>query len=61
MAEFLAMGGYALYVWSSFAVTLIVLGGLAVASRRDLAAKERELEALQAASPHRQRKRSAAS
>ncbi len=29
MAEFLAMGGYAAYVWPSFAVTTFVLGGMA--------------------------------
>ena len=28
MADFLAMGGYALYVWSSFAVTAVLLGGV---------------------------------
>ncbi|MEL6200045.1 MAG: heme exporter protein CcmD [Pseudomonadota bacterium] len=27
MLEFLAMGGYALYVWSAFGVTLVVLAG----------------------------------
>ncbi len=26
-AEFWAMGGYALYVWGSFAVTLLCMGG----------------------------------
>jgi len=26
-SEFLAMGGYALYVWGSYAVTLVVLVG----------------------------------
>jgi heme exporter protein D len=30
-SEFLAMGGYALYVWGSYAVTLIVLIGEIVA------------------------------
>ena len=30
-SEFLAMGGYALYVWGSYAVTLIVLVGEIVA------------------------------
>ena len=31
MSEFLAMGGYALYVWGSYAVTLAVLVGEIVA------------------------------
>ena len=26
MAEFLAMGGYGAYVWSSYAITALVLG-----------------------------------
>ena len=30
-SEFLAMGGYALYVWGSYAVTLVVLVGEIVA------------------------------
>jgi heme exporter protein D len=35
-SEFLAMGGYALYVWGSYAVTLVVLIGeiVALAMRR---------------------------
>lgn len=30
VAEFLAMGGYALYVWPAYACFALVLGGLAV-------------------------------
>jgi heme exporter protein D len=35
-SEFLAMGGYALYVWGAYAVTLVVLIGeiVALAMRR---------------------------
>jgi heme exporter protein D len=47
MAEFLAMGGYAAYVWPAFAVTVLVLGGLAWhawATRRRL---RRALDALE--------------
>lgn len=39
MREFLAMGGYAGYVWPAFGVAALVLGGLAVqawAARRRL-------------------------
>lgn len=49
MGEFWAMGGYAAYVWPAFAVTILVLGGLAWqswASRRRL---RRALEALDTA------------
>ena len=45
MADFLAMGGYAAYVWPAFALTATILGGLAWHAwatrnrlRRDLAA-----------------------
>ena len=27
LSEFLSMGGYALYVWGSYGVTLVLLGG----------------------------------
>ena len=48
LASFLAMGGYAAYVWPAFALTLVVLGGLAVASVRTLRLRERQLRALEA-------------
>jgi heme exporter protein D len=34
MLEFLNMGGYALYVWTSYAVALVVLGGVVLWSAR---------------------------
>lgn len=46
MSEFLAMGGYAAYVWPSWGLTVLILGGLAVAyglkARSVAAALERE-------------------
>ena len=30
LAEFIAMGGYAVYVWSSFGVAALLLGGIAL-------------------------------
>jgi heme exporter protein D len=46
--EFLHMGGYALYVWISYGLTLAILGGVLVAPmlrhrrlRRDLDRRER--------------------
>ena len=44
---FLAMGGYAAYVWPAFAVTAIVMIGLLIVSARRLRADERTLELLQ--------------
>lgn len=32
MSEFFAMGGYGLYIWPCFLITLLVMGGLAVSS-----------------------------
>ncbi len=43
------MGGYAAYVWSAFAITAVVMGGLLAVSLRRLRAREAELEALRAA------------
>ena len=44
MYEFLAMSGYAAYVWPAFGFTVVVLGGLWWLSWRQLRASERELE-----------------
>ena len=43
---FLAMGGYAVYVWPAFAVTALVLGWLVVDSLRRLRRAEAGLAAL---------------
>jgi heme exporter protein D len=34
MSEFFAMGGYGFYVWSSYAVTFVLLGAEVVMLRR---------------------------
>ncbi|MFQ5784542.1 MAG: heme exporter protein CcmD [Alphaproteobacteria bacterium] len=51
IGDFLAMGGYAVFVWSAFAVAAVVMAGLLAASRRSLRARETELEALRRARP----------
>lgn len=48
MSEFLAMGGYAAYVWSAFAIAFVLMAGLFVQSRRAARRGEVELEALRA-------------
>lgn len=48
MSEFLAMGGYAAYVWSAFAIALVLMVGLFVQSRQAARRTEIELEALRA-------------
>ena len=41
LAHFLAMGGYAVFVWPAYGLALVVLGGLALASiRRHRAAQQ---------------------
>lgn len=42
MIDFLAMGGYAAYVWSAFAIATALMGGLFLQSRR--AARQRDAE-----------------
>ncbi len=42
------MGGYAVFVWPSFIVTLALMLVLAVVSRRSLGASQRNLAALEA-------------
>jgi heme exporter protein D len=47
MSDFLAMGGYAAFVWPAYGVALVALGGLLVQSLRQYRARQRELERLQ--------------
>jgi heme exporter protein D len=51
LTEVLAMGGYAAFVWPSYAFALVVLAGLALASRRQLTRTEARLRELEAAKP----------
>jgi heme exporter protein D len=43
--QFLAMGGYARFVWPAFGLALIVLGGLLVESLVTYKRRQRELAA----------------
>ena len=50
LAEFLAMGGYAAYVWPSFGLTLILLiHNVRAARRHHASAREQALRRLDAA------------
>lgn len=49
VSEFLAMGGYARFVWPAFAVAAVIMVGLLVLSRRGLRANEMMLRRLQTA------------
>ncbi len=46
MSEFFAMGGYAGFVWSAYAVAAAVMTGLLVQTLRSLRARTAELESL---------------
>lgn len=46
MQGFLAMGGYAAYVWPAFAVTLVAMGGMFAVSWRQARRLEIELRKL---------------
>ncbi len=47
-SEFLAMGGYAGFIWPAYLIAAAVLIGLLVASRRSLKSAEAALLALEA-------------
>lgn len=49
MAEFFSMGGYGPYIWSSFAIALVVMLGIALQSWFDLRTQKRLLAELEAA------------
>jgi heme exporter protein D len=49
VAEFLAMGGYAAYVWSAFGFALVVMAALFAQSWRAARSRERELIELRSA------------
>jgi heme exporter protein D len=55
LTQYLAMGGYAAFVWPAYAVALVVLGGLAVQSLRAYRRNLRQLETLQRGQPARRR------
>jgi len=57
MTEFFAMGGYAPYVWSSYGLTVLVLGGLLLASLRSLRQSEKLLKAVEGSMAGRRRRR----
>jgi heme exporter protein D len=47
MSGYLAMGGYADFVWPAYAIALVVLGGVTVQSWRRYRASRRALDDLQ--------------
>jgi heme exporter protein D len=60
MDSFLAMGGYAAFVWPAYGVTLVILAGLLVASWRGLRAREAELQLAESAAAEQRPRRARA-
>ena len=48
MSEFMSMGGYGVYIWSSYGVATVVLGGLLIASLRNMRRSEATVKSLRA-------------
>jgi heme exporter protein D len=59
MADFFAMGGHAVYVWSAYAVAAAVLIAMLAATLVGLRRREALLRALEDAHPRRRRGRQA--
>ena len=59
MNEFFHMGGYAVYVWSAYGVTALLLLGLIVWTFITLKQCDQELVNLESLSPRRRRRNSA--
>lgn len=57
MSGFLSMGGYAGYVWPAYALTLVVLGALCVATVSSLRRKQKTLDQLQSSVRSARRRR----
>jgi len=55
LGAFLAMGGYADYVWPAYAAAAIMLGGLAAWSIAGYRRTQRELNVLQRSAPKARR------
>jgi heme exporter protein D len=53
LSDFLSMGGYAVFVWPAYGVTIVVMAGLVVQSLRRYRRNQRELEELQRDRPRR--------
>ncbi len=58
---FFDMGGYAAFVWPCFGLTALVMLGLLATTLRDLRARERRLQQLEAQRPARRRRGAEAS
>jgi heme exporter protein D len=56
VTAFFEMGGYAAFVWPSLGLTAAIIGGLLVATLRQLRQRQRRLAELEAAGAQRRRR-----
>ncbi|WP_227010118.1 heme exporter protein CcmD [Pelagibius marinus] len=56
ITAFFEMGGYAVYVWPSLALTVVIMAGLLIATLRQLRNRQRRLAELEARGVQRQRR-----
>lgn len=56
MVEFFNMGGYAGFIWPSWAIALVVLGVLVMQSLKSMRSNERLLADMEVMSPRRRRR-----
>ncbi|MGH7073178.1 MAG: heme exporter protein CcmD [Stellaceae bacterium] len=47
IAHYLAMGGFAVYVWPAFGIATLIMGALAITSVSTYRRRQRELERLE--------------
>lgn len=59
ITTFFEMGGYAVFVWPALGLTVVVMGGLLVATLRQLHARQRRLAELEAHGARRRRRAAA--
>lgn len=60
MTEFLSMGGYGLYVWTSWGVGIVLMLALLIQSIAAARSAAREADAAQQLSPRRRRRKAEA-
>lgn len=60
MTEFLSMGGYGLYVWTSWGVGIVLMLALLIQSIATARSAAREADAAQQLSPRRRRRKAEA-
>jgi heme exporter protein D len=51
LAHYFAMGGYAVFIWPSYGLALVLLAGMAVAAYRRMRAAELAIERAEQATP----------